>query len=226
MRRLLIAIALAALVAGVFAVWKFSGLEGRVAATMDPSAEAAFKQWLARDEERQSSFDGLEAFLRHEGVADIVPTWQLTRTDTFYAGRCNLGHFNIPPEELWPNIIPALRLVQESVIPAVGEVEVRSSWRSEELNRCARGANRSKHLQFAALDLVAADGASGPEFYHTLCSMHRRTGPRSRMGLGAYYDPARPNNAGGRFHIDGEGFRQWGRKYTAASSPCTALLGG
>lgn len=53
--------------------------------------------------------------------------------------------------------------------------------------------------------------------------MHDAAGPGSRMGLGAYYDSVEGEYSGGRFHIDGEGYRDWGRSYTSDSSPCGKL---
>ncbi|ABC63873.1 D-Ala-D-Ala carboxypeptidase family metallohydrolase [Erythrobacter litoralis] len=193
----------------------------RIPGTMlSPTSRTAFDSWLNEDPARAEGHAALLEYLTAQGVSDVVPVWQLTRIDGHYARRCDLPVFRIPPRELWPNIVPALRLVRDEVKPRVGEVEVLSSYRTPDLNTCARGASRSNHLDFSALDLRTVDGKSGPDFYQRLCAMQDAAGPGSRMGLGAYYDASRPNYAGGRFHIDAEGFRSWGRSYTAASSPC------
>lgn len=185
-----------------------------------PTSRTAFEDWLAGEPERRIEFAALEAFLAEREVAGIVPAWQLTRIDGHYARRCDLSAFRVPPRDLWPNVVGALRLVREHVEPAVGEVEVLSSYRTPELNTCARGASASNHLDFSALDLVTQDRRGGAAFYRELCAMQDGAGPGSRMGLGAYYDAADPNYAGGRFHIDAGGYRSWGRSYTSASSPC------
>jgi len=117
-----------------------------------------------------------------------------------------------------------LRLVREEVIPVVGHVEVFASNRSPELNACVKGAKGSRHMAFAAVDLVAPDRADKRQLFADLCAMHRRVGARSRMGLGAYYDPAKPQPSKlGRFHIDQSGYRTWGFDYTRASSYCVAI---
>ncbi|MXO90777.1 D-Ala-D-Ala carboxypeptidase family metallohydrolase [Pontixanthobacter aquaemixtae] len=186
----------------------------------DPDGEAAFERWLVAGPDRASEFQKFETYLRSVGVGDVVPAWQLTRIDGYHAAECVLDPFAVPPDDLWPNIVPALRLVRDEVIPTVGEVEVRSSYRTPEGNSCLRGVSRSRHLTFSALDLVTADRQRGEQLYRKLCAMHAQAGSRSRMGLGAYFDPQRPKLGTGRFHIDGTGYRSWGHSYSAASSPC------
>ncbi len=214
---------LMAIVAAALVVW-LRELSQVPVATPDPTSEAAFKNWLADDISRTAEFRKLSAFLREHEVADVVPVWQLTRIDAFYTGRCDIEPFIVPPEELWPEIVPALERVRSYVVPAVGEVTVLSSYRSPELNVCARGASRSKRLEFAALDLATVDRKEGRELYRKLCRMHADAGDDSRMGLGAYFDLDDSEYGGGRFHIDAEGYRSWGRDYTRASSPCARLV--
>ncbi|MBH5321874.1 hypothetical protein I5L03_04680 [Erythrobacter sp. JGD-13] len=186
-------------------------------------SELAFQSWLEEDPARGKQFARFTAFLAEEGVADVVEPWQLMRIDSYYARECEVEPFTIPPEELWPNVLPALRLVRDEVVPTVGPVSVLSSYRTPELNACARGASRSNHLDFSALDLATEPRRRGEGLYRELCTMHDAAGPESRMGLGAYYDPADEGFAGGRFHVDGEGYRSWGRSYTSASSPCRSF---
>ncbi len=185
--------------------------------------EAAFGRWLEEDVERVAKYRSFQAFLRERGADDIVPTWQLMRVDAFYAAKCELSPFAIPPENLWPNVVPALKIVRDQIIPETGPVTVLSSYRTQQVNVCARGASRSKHLSFSALDLATRDRQRGEALYRRLCAIHTQAGPASRMGLGAYFDPDQPGYAGGRFHIDAEGYRSWGRGYTAASSPCKSF---
>lgn len=207
----------------LFILWQRDVFDIPIAA-IAPTSETAFDRWMAEDNARRVEFQQFEGFLTEQGVAGVVPTWQLMRIDAVYAGRCNLDVWHMPPRDLWPNIVPALRLVRDHVVPTVGEVEVQSSWRSPELNDCARGAARSRHIRFQALDLLASerpDDLAG--FYGQLCAMQARAGRASGMGLGAYYDPSDPAyNQAGRFHIDAEGYRSWGRSYTSATSPCPA----
>lgn len=208
----------------------FYGDKGRIPdflespeSAITPTSREAFDQWLSADVERASQFRRFEEFLASSDVSNVVPPWQLTRIDPFYLGKCDAEAFLVPPENLWGEIVPALRLVRSYVVPAVGEVQVLSSYRAPEVNICARGASRSNHLDFEALDLKTKDRRSGVALYRRLCSMHETAGPASGMGLGAYFDADDPDYAGGRFHIDAEGFRSWGRDYTRASSPCPVL---
>ena len=153
-----------------------------------------------------------------------MPAWQLFRTDANYAARCGIGAFEMPAEAKWSAIVPTLRLVEQEVIPVVGPVEVFASNRSATLNDCVNGAKASRHLAFAAVDLVAPERADLRRLFADLCAMHSRVGPRSGMGLGAYYDPARPiASRHGRFHIDASGYRTWGFGFTRASSYCVTM---
>ena len=157
-------------------------------------------------------------------MAEIVPPWQLLRTDANYAARCGLDAFEMPPEDKWPAIVPTLKLVRDEVIPAIGRVEVLASNRSDALNACVHGAKGSRHLAFAAVDLVAPERADKAALFVDLCAMHERVGARTAMGLGAYFDPAKPEpSRPGRFHIDASGFRTWGFSYTRASSACVLM---
>lgn len=105
--------------------------------TAPASSKSAFDAWLADDVTRSERFARFEAFLREEGVADVVEPWQLARIDAFFARKCEVEPFTIPPEQLWPNVLPALRLVRDEVILAVGPVVVLSSYRTPALNACA-----------------------------------------------------------------------------------------
>lgn len=200
-------------------------LGSAVEAGPDPSSREAFEEWLRADPARRTTFAELRSYLAEQGVGEVVPIWQLARIDGDYAARCDAGFFTLPPRGQWPQIIPALRLVRDKVEPVTGEVEVVSSWRSPAVNTCIGGAKRSAHVDFKALDLVARGRASDRrKLFADLCAMQRRAGVKSRMGLGAYFDPARPLvNRDGRFHIDGHGYRTWGFDYTSKTNPCPKL---
>jgi hypothetical protein len=199
--------------------------DNQVVEQADPYSEAAFNRWLAADSSRRADYDRFERFLADKGVGDVVPAWQLWRTDANYGGRCGLGAFEMPAEEKWLAVVPALRLVRDDVIPVVGRVEVTASNRSDRLNECVKGAKGSRHLAFAAVDLVAPERTDQHQLFADLCAMHRRVGARDRMGLGAYFDPAKPiASRHGRFHIDQSGYRTWGFDYTRKSSYCLKLV--
>lgn len=200
-------------------------LGSAVEAGPDPSSREAFKAWLRGDPARRASYGDLRALLAEQGVAEVVPVWQLARIDADHAARCDGGYFALPPRDQWSGIVPALRLVRDKVAPVTGPVEVVSSWRSPAINACIGGASRSAHIDFKALDLVASGWTDGRRaLFADLCAMQRRAGQASGMGLGAYYDPAMPlANLDGRFHIDANGYRIWGFDYSAKSNPCPNL---
>lgn len=194
----------------------------------DPHSAQAFNAWLfagpGSHYKRPQEYAELVAFLEERRVAGVVPAWQLLRTDADYAARCKLPAFAMPPRERWSQIVPVLRLVRDRVKPVVGRVEVKAAWRSPELNACVNGAKASRHLAFAAVDLVAPTHTERRKLFEDLCAMHARQGGRSPMGLGAYYDPSiLQKNREGRFHIDASGYRSWGFDYSARSSGCRLM---
>lgn len=194
-----------------------------------PSSAGAFNRWLFSSPTddpgmRAKEYEAFQAVLQKEGVAGIVPTWQLWRVDAQYAARCGTDFFATPPKERWRDVVPTLKLLRDAVIPVTGPLEVVSGWRSPAINACVRGASRSKHLEFKALDLVATARNDRPKLFKDLCDMQRATGSKSALGLGAYFDPSdRTRNIEGRFHIDASGYRTWGYDYTARTNPCPKL---
>lgn len=194
-----------------------------------PSSAGAFNRWLFTSDAhhlgwKAQYYAGFQGFLEREGVAGIVPTWQLWRVDAHYASRCDTDYFAVPPEERWKEVVPTLKLLRDEVIPVTGPLEVVSAYRTPQINECVNGAARSRHLTFSALDLVAIERRDREQLFTDLCELHRRVGGRTAMGLGAYFDPDDlEHNRRGRFHIDASGYRQWGRSYTAATSPCPRL---
>ncbi|MCK0127840.1 D-Ala-D-Ala carboxypeptidase family metallohydrolase [Erythrobacter sp. F6033] len=192
---------------------------------LDPSSSNAFHKWVNVKSDRLDHYQAFEAFLRKRGVNNVVPAWQLWRIDGQYAKRCGTDFFAVPPRKHWPSIVPALLLIRDEVVPVVGTVDVVSASRTPEINACVNGASRSKHLQFRALDLVTERQQDRTKLFTSLCKLQRRVGARTKMGLGAYFDPDdKPRNTAGRFHIDAEGSRTWGFDYTRKSSPCAKLL--
>jgi len=194
-----------------------------------PSSAGAFNRWAfgyAGDDAgwRAKEYAAFQGMLQSEGVAGIVPAWQLWRVDAQYASRCGEDYFAMPPKDRWRDIIPTLRLLRDEVIPVTGPLEVVSGWRSPAINACVKGASRSRHLEFKALDLVATTRNNQRELFKDLCAMQRASGSKSALGLGAYFDPSDPSrNTEGRFHIDASGYRTWGYDYTGRTNPCPKL---
>jgi hypothetical protein len=223
--RLILMLVLALAAAG-FAAWKLAPerLE-TVAEALGPAQDrAAFERWLAEAPQHRDEFAQFETYLANQGVADVVPVWQLTRSDSGLAATCAGRPFAIPPKELWDNAVPVLRFVRDHVVRKIGPVEAVSAWRSPRANRCSNGATRSKHLTFAGIDFVAQRPIKNRQLFSQLCMLQSELGPASRFGLGAYFDPAKPQvNRKGRFHIDVSGFRSWGFGYRGESSGCRKL---
>ncbi|MFZ1744168.1 MAG: D-Ala-D-Ala carboxypeptidase family metallohydrolase [Pontixanthobacter sp.] len=185
-----------------------------------PYSREAFEEWLIADPARQSDFEGLVHLLASKGVGNVVPIWQLARTDNNLAKDCTRPEFLIPPRENWDRIVPVLALLRDEIKPQIGEVEVESSYRTQDFNACIGGASESKHLDFAALDLIAVTPTANPDLFGKLCAIHKQLGPASKFGLGAYFNSAKPAQASGRFHVDVSGYRSWGYSKSADSSGC------
>lgn len=185
------------------------------------SSQATFAAWLRSDTGHPQAYGEFIDFLGAQGVGNVVPPWTLLRTDQNAAGRCGASYYVLPPRELWPAIVPVLRLIRARVIPAIGKVEVVSAYRPPHFNVCAGGAPESRHMSFAAVDLDALQQSSAQVSLRKLCAAWRKAGPRSGWGLGAYFDPTGVNrNVLLRFHVDGTGYRSWGYSKKAATSAC------
>lgn len=213
------------LIGGGAAAWYWRADLSAIAAPASPkpapTGRAAFETWLAASPGRATEFAAFEAFIARAGHADLLPAWTILRANANKSARCNAEPFALPPRQFWPNILPALRLVRDNVVPAIGPVAVASAFRDPALNTCSRGASQSRHLSFHALDLIPLDQPDAPASFAKLCAAWRAAGSGSRWGLGAYHDPMRPDqNPIGRFHVDGTGWRSWGFDYTRASSVC------
>ncbi|MBX9747746.1 MAG: DUF4880 domain-containing protein [Hyphomonadaceae bacterium] len=181
-----------------------------------PSGRAEFERWLAADPDRPAVFARFEALLTREGVAEVVPARELWLTDRM-APECVVEPFVMPPEELWPRIVPTLRYIRDHVVPAIGAVTVASGYRDPAFNTCVNGASQSAHRGFHALDLLPRDPLVTRErLIQTLCPIHAREGPRLRIGMGIYR--AR------RFHIDASRFRGWGEDFSGATFPCRGAI--
>jgi len=191
----------------------------------EASSVEGFNLWLnASGEQQVVQYARFQGFLEEQGVAGVVPTWQLWRVDAHYAARCGTDYFAMPPHNRWREIVPTLLLLRDEVIPVTGPLEVVSGYRSPEVNACVNGASQSRHLSFSALDLVTVQAQDRRALFADLCALQSRVGRSRDMGLGAYFDPSDlERGPRGRFHIDATGYRTWGFDYTSASDPCPRL---
>ncbi len=231
MKRKALWLTLVALIAGagagafVFRNQIEGAVETRVeAARASRFSKAAFGAWLAASPKDAKSYAAFSAYLRSEMVGDVVPLWQLTRSDASPRPLCPRMAFIIPPKKQWPNIVPVLRLIKAEIIPVLGPLEVRSAFRTPEFNQCINGASQSQHLTFSGIDLIATETEDNRALFEKLCALHRDIGPRTNFGLGAYFDPTKPGrNKDARFHVDTAGYRSWGFSKKAGSSGCKLL---
>ena len=179
--------------------------------------EAEYRAWVA-DPGHRGQVLSFEAWQAAAGVDHVLPTWQLVRTASMWR-ECNAQPFEVPPFRLWPGMVKTLRYVHDYVVPAIGPVEAVSVYRNPALNACARGSERSAHLDFFALDLVPLRPMTRRQLFELICPMHRRDGPAAGVGLGFYTFT--------RFHIDTRSFRRWGSVGPAGNeSPCAVLERG
>jgi uncharacterized protein YcbK (DUF882 family) len=148
-------------------------------------------------------------FLDANAVGDIVPMSQLLKSARDWK-RCKAEAFTMPPAELWPNIVPTLRVVKKfkSEGALINPVAA-SVYRDPVLNVCAGGSAKSKHMQLNAIDF---DIDATAESLESLCNAWRTQGAELKLGLG-FYTPT-------RIHLDTQGYRSWGTDFTHASSLC------
>lgn len=184
-----------------------------------------FQAWLAANPAEAPRFEALKAYLAGEGVADVLPIWQIVQTETVEAAtKCEIDGFAIPPETMWPTIVPTLRLVRAEIVPLLGPVKVLSSFRTNEANKCSLGAPESPHKRYSALDLAMVNPMPQKEMFAKLCKHWYGLSPRWGYGLGAYYvRNYEAYNEEGRFHVDTLGRRTWGYSYGAYTSHCREL---
>jgi hypothetical protein len=163
-----------------------------------------FTAWRSKHAEEVAAF---EEFLVREHVAQVVPTYQLLRSASMWK-ECHAEPFELPPAESWVKVRDLLVLLRElkktQVLPSF---EVVSAYRDPRLNRCAGGAPRSSHQQFA-IDIAPL----APEDGERLCRFWREQGKVWEMGVSRY--------PSGRIHVDRTGYRTWGASHKRASSYC------
>jgi hypothetical protein len=135
--------------------------------TAPGQAHADYLAWLARSPENREAVRSFRTHLATKGVEDIIPTWQLIRTSSSWR-QCAAERFEVAPVGKWDNMVKTLSFVRDEVAPVLGGVEALSVYRNEKLNSCSRGAPKSAHARFFALDLVPAseDVERYPQFFH------------------------------------------------------------
>ena len=108
--------------------------------------------------------------------------------------------------------MPTLRVVaQLQTMGIVTGANMRSGYRSPDVNECSGGSSRSRHVLNNALDFDLADD----RYVTALCDFWRRQGPSLRMGLG-FYTPT-------KIHIDTRAHRTWGSDHRRGTSLCVRV---
>jgi len=180
--------------------------------------EAEYLVWLDAVPGRSGQVMSFESWQDAAGVRGVLPSWQVLRTASMWR-ECGGEPFEVPPFRLWPEMTKTLAFIRDRVKPAVGEVEAVSGYRNPALNVCARGSQRSAHLDFYAIDLVPRAPLTRRQLFERLCPMHTRFGRAGDAGLGFYSFT--------RFHIDTRSFRRWGSAGPRGNeSPCDVLARG
>lgn len=178
-----------------------------------------FNYWVASSRSRQESVAAYQRYLQNQlGSANVPPMDQLVLSAR-EAVKCGYEPYEVPPQYLWANIVPTLRLLQalkqQGYLPYT--TEIRSVYRNPDLNRCAGGAAGSKHQTNGAMDvwIPEYDGQMWKikETVDKVCEFWQSQGESYQFGLGLY--------ATGAIHLDTQGWRRWGGSHGAGSSPCS-----
>ncbi|HCJ6670186.1 TPA: peptidase M15 [Acinetobacter baumannii] len=177
--------------------------------------------WIATADHRQS-VQAYKQFLKQKGLADLVPDHELLRSARDWQ-KCGVEPYAVPPREIWSNIVPTLNILKALVDDGViNDFEVTSVYRALALNRCAGGADASRHVFNAALDFrIGPEQPSDLDQFNIqqtktkLCQFWATKGQALNMGLGVY--------ASGQIHIDSQGFRSWGPDHHYKTSICQGL---
>lgn len=177
-----------------------------------------FDRWLNTNPYRAQKVAEYRRYLGlRVGAANVPPMDQLLTTARSWA-TCGYEPYQLPPEYLWQNMVPTLKLYatlkQQGLLPA--STEIRSVYRSPGLNQCAGGANASKHMSAGAIDIWIPEYQNTPwrrsSVQDGLCDFWLYQGVAYDFGLGLY--------STGAIHLDTQGYRKWGSNHSSSSSPC------
>ena len=190
--------------------------------TFQKITPASYQNWLSQPFNK-NQVHRYQSFLKNQDLQSVVPEFELFQTARDWQS-CNAPEYEIPPQEIWNNIVPTLNILKELINDnVIDDFTVTSVYRNSALNRCAKGADSSKHVVNAALDFRIGPEQPIPEELTmiqqtktNLCQFWVKNGDRLNMGLGVY--------ASGQIHIDSAGYRTWGPDHKSTSSPCITQL--
>ena len=175
-----------------------------------------FNSWLNSNSYRAQQAASYQRYLSSQiGAQNVPPLNQLLTTARSW-DRCGYEPYQLPPQELWSNVVPTLRLYSDlknqGVLPA--NTEIRSVYRSPNLNDCAGGAANSKHMTAGAMDIWVPDYDNNlwliDKLQDDLCQFWQYQGQSYSFGLGLY--------STGAIHLDTQGYRKWGFNYSSSSA--------
>ncbi|MFZ2843090.1 D-Ala-D-Ala carboxypeptidase family metallohydrolase [Psychrobacter sp.] len=177
-----------------------------------------FNTWLNSNSYRAGQVSNFQRYLNSRvGAQNVPPLSQLLTTARSW-DKCGYEPYQLPPQELWSNIVPTLQLYgqlkNQGILPA--STEIRSVYRSPGLNDCAGGASSSKHMTAGAIDIWVPqyEGNSWQlsSMQDRLCEFWQYQGQSHNFGLGLY--------STGAIHLDTDGYRKWGFNHASSGSPC------
>ena len=184
------------------------------------AAPQSYEEWVKQASHKDQVNRYYNYLIRHD-VNHAAPMFELLKSARDWQ-RCGREPYSVPSQELWDNLTPTLKVLQDlQTRNILNDIEITSVYRDASLNQCANGSPGSKHVHNSALDFRV-----GPEYpagyqleaiaraKQNLCQYWKENGPRLNMGLGVY--------ASGQIHIDTQGFRTWGPDFTRHSSICAA----
>lgn len=183
---------------------------------------ADYEMWLNQSSYYRQTAQAYENFLtQHLGKDNVPPMHELLTTARSWQ-KCGAEPYQVPPSELWGQMLPTIRLYNDlkksGILPA--HTQIRSVYRSPELNRCAGGAPASKHITNGAMDIWIPNYAVGSwqlnNVQDKLCQYWIDNGESRQFGLGVY--------ATGAIHLDTQGYRKWGGQFTQVGSPCRHVI--
>lgn len=186
--------------------------------TNNDSNNTDFNAWLNSNSYRAKQVGEYQRYLASRiGAQNVPPLSQLLTTARSW-NECGYEPYQLPPQELWPNVVPTLRLYtelkQQGILPASSEI--RSVYRSPGLNDCAGGAASSKHMNGSAIDIWVPEYEDNlwqrSTLQDGLCQFWQYQGQSHNFGLGLY--------ATGAIHLDTDGYRKWGFNHASSSSSC------
>lgn len=180
--------------------------------------ESDYQLWLNEKQSNRQTATAYQQFLtKHLGANNVPPMRELLTTARSWQ-ECGYDPYQVPPSELWGQMLPTIRLYNElrqrGILPP--QTQIRSVYRNPELNRCAGGANGSKHMTNGAMDIwvpdYVVDSWQMSNLQDKLCQFWIDEGKPHGFGLGIY--------ATGAIHLDTQGYRKWGGQFSRSNSPC------